>query len=215
MEDYNLRKTVMDELEWDPSIEAAHIGVTANAGVVTLSGKVDSYAAKLAAERIAGRISGVKAVAEELEVEYPFSLKEGDDHIAQRAVQVLSWNVIVPGDRLKVKVENGWVTLSGELDWNYQRTEAEKDVRKLHGVKSVINTITIKPRVAPADVRDKIKAALSRNAQIEADNIAIVADGGKVILSGNVPRWSDRYTAEHAAWSAPGVMEVEDRLTVA
>ena len=214
MSDQTLQQAVLDELDWEPSINSAHIGVTANDGVVTLTGYVDSYTEKWAAEQAAGRVFGVKAVAEELEVRYPSSKKQNDDEIAKRALQVLAWDVDVPKDKVKIKVEKGWVTLSGEVDWYYQRSAAETDVRKLSGVTGVSNDIKIKPIVQPSDVRAKIKAAFERNAQIEEDDISVAVDGGKVTLSGNVDTWYDRNLAESTAWSAPGVTQVEDRLIV-
>jgi osmotically-inducible protein OsmY len=209
-----LQQAVLDELDWEPSVHSANIGVTANNGVVTLTGYVGSYAEKWAAERAAGRVSGVKAVAEELEVRYPLSEKQGDDDIAKRALQVLSWDVRVPKDKVKIKVEKGWVILAGDVDWHYQRNAAEADVRKLHGVIGVSDNINIKPSVGASDVSAKISAALKRNAQIEADNITVTAEGGKVTLSGKVKTWHDRDLAQWTAWSAPGVTQVDDRLTI-
>jgi len=214
MTDSSLKQAVLDELNWQPSVEAAHIGVTAKDGVVTLTGHVGSLAEKLAAERAAGSVFGVKAIAEELEVRYPFEKKEDDADIAQRALQVLSWDIEVPKDKVKVKVEKGLVTLSGDLDWYYQRSAAEADVRKLPGVIGLNNIIVLKPRVQASNVRDKIEAAFKRNAQIEADNITVTTDGGKVTLGGNVDTWYERSLAEGTAWSAPGVTQVENRLTV-
>jgi len=214
MTDSSLQQAVLDELNWQPSVKAANIGVTAKDGVVTLTGHVGSYAEKWAAERAVGSVFGVKAVAEELEVRYPFERKEDDADIAQRALQVLSWDTEVPKDKVKVKVEKGLVTLSGNLDWHYQRSAAESDVRKLHGVIGLNNQIVIKPRVQASNVRDKIKAALKRKAQIEADHITVTTDGSKVTLGGNVDTWYERSLAERTAWSAPGVTQVENRLTV-
>lgn len=214
MTDSRLKQAVSDELTWEPSVNAAHIGVTARDGIVTLTGDVGSYAQKYAAERAASRVSGVKAVATELVVRYPFDMKHEDADIAQRALQVLSWDTEVPQNRVKVKVEQGWVTLSGNLDWNFQRSAAEADVRKLSGVIGVTDDIVIKPSVQASDVRDKIKAALSRNAQIEADNITVTTDGGKVTLSGKVDTWYEDSLAVDTAWSAPGVTQVEDRLAI-
>lgn len=214
MTDSSLQQAVLDELNWQPSVNAANIGVAAKDGVVTLTGHVGSYAEKWTAERAAGRVFGVKAVAEELEVRYPFEKKEDDADIAQRALQVLSWDTEVPKDKVKVKVEKGVVTLSGDLDWHYQRSAAETDVRKLHGVTGLTNDIVIKPRVQASNVRDKIMAALKRRAQIEADNITVTTDGSKVTLSGKVDTWNERRLAETTAWSAPGVTRVENRLTV-
>lgn len=160
MTDSSFQQAVLDELNWQPSVKAANIGVTAKDGVVTLTGHVGSMAEKWAAERAVSSVFGVKAVAEELEVRYPFEKKEDDADIAQRALQVLSWDIEVPNDKVKVKVEKGVVTLSGNLEWHYQRSAAEADLRKLPGVIGLNNDIVIKPRVQASNVRDQIKAAL-------------------------------------------------------
>jgi osmotically-inducible protein OsmY len=213
MSDKGLQQDVVDELEWEPSVNAAHIGVTAKDGVVTLSGDVSSYAEKWAAERAARRVYGVKAVAQEIKVHYPFD-KMDDTDIAQKALQVLSWDIEVPANKVTVQVEDGWVTLSGTVDWHFQRSAAEADVRKLKGVTGVINNIVIKPSVRASDVRAKLKAAFERNAEIEEENITATVDGGKVTLSGHVDTWDQDRLAVDTAWSAPGVTQVEDRLTV-
>jgi len=216
MSDSSLKQAVLDELEWDPSVNAAHIGVTANNGVVTLTGDVGSYTEKLAADSAAWRVFGVKAVADELVVRYPSGKKIEDADIAQKALQVLSWDSEVPLNKVKVEVEKGWVTLSGEVDRFYQRNAAEEDVQMLQGVAGVTNNINIKPRVQPSasDVRSKIKAALQRNAQIEADDITVKADGGKVTLYGNVDTWYEDEEVVNAAWPAPGVSQGVDRIVV-
>jgi osmotically-inducible protein OsmY len=214
MTDQNLKQSILDELNWEPSVKAAHIGVSARNGVVTLTGHVDSYPEKWAAERCAQRVSGVKAVAEELEVRYAFSAGHADDEIAKRALQVLSWDILVPKDTVKIKVEKGWVTLTGDVNWFYQKLNAEADVHKLHGVVGVSNDIMIKPSVQPADVRGKIETAFGRNAQIEAKGIAVTAEGGKVTLRGNVESFAERNIAANTAWSAPGVTTVENLVTV-
>jgi len=213
MKDQELQQCVIDELNWEPGVNAAHIGVAASAGVVTLTGNVCSYAEKHAAERVASRISGVKAVAEELKVHYPSDKVDDDASIAKRAVQVLTWDTIVP-NTVKVRVENGWLTLTGETSWKFQRDAAESAVSRLHGVIGVINEITIEPTVQPSAVREKIKAALSRNAKSVADEIIVTAEGGKVTLAGDVDTWYERELAESTAWSAPGVTQVNNRLTV-
>ena len=213
MSDKSLQQSVIDELEWEPSVNAAHIGVAANNGVITLSGHVGTYAEKLAAEKAAGRVIGVKAVAEELEVRYTFD-KPDDDDIAKSALSALNWDIEVPGNSVTVKVEKGWITLSGNVDWYFQSSAAEADVRKLRGVLGVTNEIKIRPQVQASDVRSKIKAAFERNAQIDADAISVVTDGGKVTLSGSVDSWYERGLAEDTAWSAPGVTQVDDRLAV-
>jgi len=213
MSDSILQQAVIDELAWEPSVNAAHIGVTAKDGIVTLSGDVSSYAEKWAAERAARRVYGVKGVAEEIKVRYSFD-KPDDTDIAQKALQVLSWDVEVPADKVTVKVEGGWVYLSGTVDWHFQSSAAEADVRKLNGVIGVINSIEIKPSVQASDVRAKLKAAFARNAEIEEKNITVKVDGGKVTLSGRVDTWGQDTLAVDTAWSAPGVTQVEDRLTV-
>ena len=214
MTDQTTKQTVLDELSWEPSINAAHIGVTARDGVVTMTGHVASYAEKYAAERAAERVSGVKAIAQELEVRYPSSAENGDDDVAKRALQALAWDVFIPRDKVKIKVTKGVITLTGDLDWQYQKESAESVVRRLGGVTGVFNEIKIKPSVNAADVRDKIKAALVRNARIDADDITIATDGGKVTITGQVDSFYERSVAERTAWSAPGVTQVEDLLTV-
>lgn len=211
-EDLQLQKMVIDELEFEPSVKAAHIGVSARDGVVTLSGHVESYAEKFAAERAARRIKGVKAIAQELEVQLPFEHKTADDEIAARAVHLLDWDVAIPRGRISVKVEHGIVTLNGAVDWAYQRAEAEYDVRKLTGVKGVINDIMIVPRADIEDVRAKIRAALERNAELEANNITVSVADGKVTLGGKVKAWTEREAAERAAWSVAGVRQIEDHI---
>jgi osmotically-inducible protein OsmY len=213
MSDKSLQQAVLDELEWEPSVNAAHIGVTAKDGVVTLSGDVKSYPEKWAAERAARRVYGVKGVAEEINVRSPFDKVEDTD-IAKNALQAMSLDIEVPTNKVTVKVEGGWVSLSGTLDWRFQSSAAEADVRKLKGVIGVINNIVIKPNVQASDVRAKLKAAFARNAEIEEDNIAVTVDGGKVTLSGRVDTWGQDSLAVDTAWSAPGVTQVEDRLSV-
>ena len=214
MTDNSLQQAVLDELKWEPSVNAAHIGVTAKGGVVTLSGDVSSYTEKLAAARAARRVNGVKGVAEDIKVHYSFS-KVDDTDIAQKALQTLSWDIEVPDERVKVEVEDGWVTLTGTVNWNYQRNAAEADVRKLKGVLGVIDNISINPTVQASDAREKIRTALKRNAAVEADNISIAIEGGKVTLSGEVNSWGEDDIVRSTAWAAPGVTEVVDNLVVA
>jgi len=208
--DLQLRQDVLDELEFEPSVNAAHIGVTANRGVVTLTGFVTSYAEKTAAERAARRVKGVKAIAEEIEVRLPSDTKRADDEIAARAI----WQVGFPADRIRVKVEKGVVTLSGEVDWQFQRTEADHVVHKLSGVVDVLNQIRVASSVHAFEVKEKIEKALQRSTELEASRITVETEGGRVILKGKVHAWYERDIAERAAWSAPGVTEVQDRLTI-
>lgn len=216
MSDLTLRQTVLDELEFEPSVDAAHIGVAVKDGVVTLSGHVGSYAEKLAAENAVKRVKGVQAIAQEIDVRYPEDQKTADDEIAGRAVNILRWSTVVPPGSVLVKVQDGWVTLSGQVSWQYQRNAAESQIRRLSGIQGVTNNIAIKPRVQPTDVKRKIEDALKRNAEIQAQGIRVsVEDGGKVGLEGNVHDWRERQVAENAAWSVPGVVRVDDRLHIA
>ena len=214
--DSQLQQDVMNELKWDPSVKAA-IRVDAKDGVVTLSGYVDSYSKKWAADRAAARVFGVKAVeAEEIQVRLPGSLKRPDESIARVASNALEWDVSVPHDRVKVQVQNGLVTLTGEVDWWYQKNAAENAVRHLVGVVSVSNGITIKPesKHLDEDVKDNIENAFQRNAVLDARRITVETRGGKVILRGSVHSWLEREQVQWAAWAAPGVSEVESYITI-
>ena len=212
--DLQLQRDVLDELEFEPSVNAAHIGVTANRGVVTLTGFVTNYAEKTMAERAARRVKGVKAIAEEIEVRLPSDTKRADDEIAARAIDILKWQVGVPADRIKVKVEKGVVTLTGDVDWQFQKTEADHVVHKLNGVVDVLNQIRVASAIHAVEVKEKIEKALQRSAELEASRITVETEGGRVILKGRVRAWYERDIAERAAWSAPGVTEVQDRLTI-
>ena len=212
--DTELQRDVMDELQWEPTVKAAEIGVGVKDGVVTLSGYVDSYYKKWAAERAASRVFGVKAVAEEIKVRLPGSLKRSDEDIARAASNVLEWNVAVPHDRVKVQVQDGVVALSGEVDWWYQMLAAEEAVRHLMGVVSVSNQITVRPAAKPQGVKDQIETALRRNALLDARRVTVETRGGKVILRGSVRNWAEREQVERAAWAAPGVSEVESTIGI-
>lgn len=215
MSDKELRQLVMDELEYEPSIDAADIGVASENGVVTLSGYVTDYMQKMAAERATWRVKGVKGIAQKIEVRLPGDKKQNDDEIAQRALNILAWNTVVPRDRVRVRVSDGWVTLSGNVNWNYQRLAAEGEVRKLGGVKGVINDITLASIAQFGDVRRRIQDALKRHAEIEADAVRVdIRDDGTVRIDGRVDNWSEKQAVERAVWSAPGVRVVEDRLTI-
>ena len=212
--DHQLRQDVLDELDFEPSVNAVHIGVGAHGGVITLTGFVSSYGEKLAAERAARRIKGVKAIAEEIEIRLPSDKKVADDEIAGRAVDILKWRVGFPANRIKVKVEKGIVTLTGDVDWRFQKSEAEAAVHNLSGVAGVANLIQVNSAVPVAEVKEKIQKSLHRNAELDASRITVQIDGGKVVLGGKVHAWYERDIAERAAWSAPGVTEVQDHIQI-
>lgn len=214
--DMQLHKDVLAELAWDPRVKEKEIGLAAKGGVVTLTGSVESYAEKWAAERVAERVAGVKAVANDLEVTIPSAFSRTDTDIAHRIVDLLAWDIQVPHDEIKSKVANGWVTLDGEVEWQYQRDAAARAIRNLAGVRGVTNFIKVTPqRVSSQDVSKSIKEALERRADRTAERIVVEAKGSVVTLRGVVSSFGDRRAAEGAAWSAPGVAEVNDELAVA
>lgn len=214
MTDKDLKLHVQSALDWEPSLDASDIGVSVDEGVVTLRGNVTSYPEKVAAERAALKVYGIKGVANDLTVHLVGDFERTDTEIAQAAVAALKWNTVVPADRVTITVTNGWLTLHGTLDWQYQKDAAARTVRALRGVKGVSNDVTVQPRVKTIDVRDKIEAAFKRSAEIDARRINVTASDGRVVLSGNVHSWAERQEAERAAWAAPGVKQVDDRLTV-
>ena len=212
--DAQLQRDIIDELRWDPSVGAAEIGVAAKNGVVTLSGQVDSFAKKYAAVRAAERVAGVRAIAEELKVVLPGSFKRTDTDLAHVVASTLKWDVQVPDEKVKARVEDGWVWLEGEVDWQYQSGAAERAIRNLTGVKGVTNLLQIRKRASIPDVKQHIESALKRHAELDAKKISIEASDGRVTLKGKVRSWTERQDAELAAWSAPGVTNVDDELLV-
>jgi len=211
--DSELQKSVQAELGWEPSVIAAHIGVAAKEGVVTLTGHVENYASKYAAEKAARRVKGVKAVAEEIEVKLLYDTKRSDEDIAAAAIDRLAWDVCIPRDAIQVKVEKGFVTLTGQVDWHYQQDAAQQDVRRLYGVIGVSNQITIKPKVNVLNLSDDITNALHRS-WFDPKTITVAAEAGKVRLTGTARSPHDRRTAAMTAWSAPGVTGVENDITL-
>ena len=214
MTDRQIQQNVLSELDWDPSIDATDIGVTVDNGIVTLRGDVTTFAEKAAAERVTLRVYGVKAVANDVNVRVVHDATRTDSDIAAAAVDALRWNAMVPKDKVTVTVSNGFITLKGEVEWNFQREAAARAVRNLLGVIGVSNLVSLRPHVKETDVEAKIEAALKRSAEIDARRIHVRAADGKVTLSGNVRSATERREAGLAAWAAPGVREVENHVVV-
>ena len=216
-----LQRELLEELEWEPSLDASRIDVAiAHDGVVTITGVVNSYAAKVGAERAVKRVKGVLAVVNNLDVKLPMSHERADTQVGEAVVRALEWDVLIPHEKIRARVSDGWVRLEGVVDWNYQRTAAEEAIHRLTGVKGVTNLITVLPQAANEDVKTRedvkaaIEAALRRSAEVEARNIEVATHHGKVVLRGRVHSWAERDAAEAAAWAAPGVATLDDRLQV-
>jgi osmotically-inducible protein OsmY len=212
--DREIEQDVRDELQWDPDLDASDIAMSAKNGVVTLAGFVKSYTDKYEAEAAAKRVAGVVGVANDLEVRLPSVDERPDPDIARDAVAAIKSQLPISSEHIKVVVKNGWVTLEGQVEWQYQRSTAENAVRRIKGVKGVSNLIQLKPRAEPSEIKRKIEEAFRRNAEVDANRITVEAHGGEVILKGTVRSWIEREEAERAAWSAPGVTKVEDRIIV-
>ncbi|MDV6331116.1 BON domain-containing protein [Asticcacaulis sp. 201] len=214
MKDATLRKHILDELEFDPAVDAQHIGVSVDDGIVSLSGHVTSYAEKRAAENAVSRVRGVRAIAEDIAIVARQPTKVSDEDIARQALAIISWDTTIPKDKVKVRVENGWVTLDGDVDSYFQRRNAEDAVHRLAGVEGITNRINMRIAAQPADVHERIVAAFHRDASLDPSDIRLTAFGGKVTLDGTVHTLYERQLAERAAWSAPGVTYVESHLRV-
>jgi osmotically-inducible protein OsmY len=212
--DEEIKRDVEAELKWDPDIDATDIAVSTKNGVVTMAGFVPSYLMKYEAEKAAKRVAGVVGVANDIEVRLPSIDQRPDPEIARDAVAAIKSRLPISWDRFKVIAKNAWITLEGEVEWNYQRQTAEEAVRTIKGVKGVTNSVVVKPRAEPTDIKKKIEEAFRRNAEIDAGRIQVETRGAEVILKGTVRSWVEREEAERAAWSAPGVVRVEDRIVV-
>ena len=210
-----LQQDVLDELQYEPTVDSAEIGITTNDGIVTLTGKVKSLAEKWSAVRATERVGGVKAVVDEINVELPFSYQCTDEDIARAVLTALQWDVLVPEGHIKVHVEHGWIILKGSVDYRYQQTAAESAIRSLAGVRGITNHIKVKPLEMPSEIKSRIESAMRRAAELDAQEIQVDVRGAKVVLRGQVHSWSERHAAERSAWSAPGVTEVEDKLLIA
>ncbi|MGM4985567.1 MULTISPECIES: BON domain-containing protein [Rhizobium] len=214
MDDITLRQNILDELEFEPSIDAASIGVAVDNGIATLTGHVSSYSQKETAERVVKRVKGVRGIAEEIEIRVFGTYETEDEDIASRAVKMLDWNVSVPKGAVQVKVQKGWVTLTGKVEWQYQKNAAADTVRDLAGVVGLSNMVEITPRVSANDVKKRIEDAFKRDAGLESQRISVEVSGGSVTLKGKVHTWSERTAADRAAWSVPGIKNVIDQIAV-
>src|SRR5947209_9897620 len=212
--DAQIQADVLEELKWDTRVRPNEIGMTVKDGIVTLTGWVDSYLKKIAAEEAAHRVRGVKAVANDIEVRLPTSAERTDADLAKAALNALKWEAAIPAGKLDVTVSQGWVTLKGEVEYGFQKRLAERAVERLSGVRGVTNFIVVRPQLSPTDLKQNIEKALVRNAETDASRITVEVQGSKVILRGTVRSYAEKKAAEDAAWSAPGVSEVENRIVI-
>ena len=212
--DEEIQRDILEELKWDTRVRPNEIGVAVKDGIVTLTGWVDSYLKKMAAEEAAHRVRGVKAVVNDIEVRLPSSAERTDEDLAKAALNALQWQAGVPADKIDVTVSHGWVTLKGEVEYGFQKREAERAVERLSGVRGVINLIRVKPGLSPTDLKQNIEQALIRNAEMDAKRITVEVQGSKVILYGTVRSYAEKKAAEEAAWAAPGVSEVENHIVI-
>jgi osmotically-inducible protein OsmY len=212
--DEEIQRDVLAEMKWDARVLPNEVGVSVKDGVVTLTGWIDSYSKMWAAEEATQRVRGVKAVADDLEVHLPSSVERNDADIAAAAIRALEWDSFVPVNKLEIMVSKGWITLSGEVEWQYQRQDAEQVIRRLSGVKGITNLVTIKPRVTASELKTNIEDALVRSVETDAQRITVEVQGSKVILKGTVRSWAEKEEAQRTAWLAPGVTAVDNRIVI-
>jgi osmotically-inducible protein OsmY len=214
MNDKELRQNIIEELDFEPGVDSADIGVAVESGVVTLSGHVPTYAQRTTAEEVVRRVRGVRGIAQEIEIRPFGSTTTADDEIAKRVLSTLTWNSTLPENAVQVKVQKGWVTLTGKVEWQYQKLNAENGIENLAGIMGIVNNIDVRPHASAPDVKKRIEDALKRQAEVHAKNIKVQVADGRVTLEGQVTAWSEKNAIERAAWSAPGVRSVEDEVIV-